>query len=184
MNLEKHGMLRRDALSELVNLLRIRYTLSERVYFHHTKISSGAMISKAVELALREGLRAEELRTLEGRNADLDSPRAVFDGIPIVAHLLELSGIAAALQGVLRADRGYRRGEARRKSWTVFITMLRNAKRPSARLRSRSGIEPHRDHYLLSVVRDVAARSRGSGADGRWRVHAAVRTATTKKSVY
>ena len=56
MNLEKHGILRRDALSELVNLLRIRYTLSERVYFHHTKIASGAMISKAVELASREGL--------------------------------------------------------------------------------------------------------------------------------
>src|SRR6266700_3519142 len=34
LNLEKHGVLRHDALSELVNLLRIRYTLSERVYFH------------------------------------------------------------------------------------------------------------------------------------------------------
>jgi HD superfamily phosphohydrolase len=65
VNLEKQGMLRRDALSELVNLLRIRYTMSERVYFHHTKISSGAMISKAVELALRDGLRAEELRMLK-----------------------------------------------------------------------------------------------------------------------
>jgi HD superfamily phosphohydrolase len=65
MNLEKNGMLRRDALSELVNLLRIRYTLSERVYFHHTKIASGAMISKAVELALRNGLQAEQLRTLK-----------------------------------------------------------------------------------------------------------------------
>ena len=65
VNLEKHGMLRRDAMSELVNLLRIRYTLSERVYFHHTKIASGAMISKAVELALREGLRPEDLRKLK-----------------------------------------------------------------------------------------------------------------------
>src|SRR5262249_33081110 len=65
VNLEKHGMLRRDALSELVNLLRLRYTLSERVYFHHTKIASGAMISKAVELALQAGLRAEELRVLK-----------------------------------------------------------------------------------------------------------------------
>jgi HD superfamily phosphohydrolase len=65
MNLEKHGALRRDALSELVNLLRIRYTLSERVYFHHTKIASGAMISKAVELALRAGLEPQELRTLK-----------------------------------------------------------------------------------------------------------------------
>ncbi len=61
VNLEKHGRLRLDALSELVNLLRIRYTLSERVYYHHTKVSSGAMISKAVELALREGMNAAEL---------------------------------------------------------------------------------------------------------------------------
>jgi len=65
INLEKRGVLRRDALSELVNLLRIRYTLSERVYFHHTKIASGAMICKAVELALQEGFEAEELRLLK-----------------------------------------------------------------------------------------------------------------------
>ena len=65
MHLEKHGTLRRDALSELVNLLRIRYTLSERVYFHHTKLASGAMISKAVELALAVGFTAEDLRTLK-----------------------------------------------------------------------------------------------------------------------
>ena len=65
VNLEKHGMLRRDALSELVNLLRIRYTLSERVYFHHTKIAAGAMISKAVELAVDAGLRLEDLRRLK-----------------------------------------------------------------------------------------------------------------------
>jgi len=65
MELEKGGTLRRDALSELVNLLRIRYTLSERVYFHHTKIASGAMISKAVELALQCGFDPEELRVLK-----------------------------------------------------------------------------------------------------------------------
>ena len=65
VNLEKHGMLRRDALSELVNLLRIRYTLSERVYFHHTKIASGAMISKAVELAIDSGFRLDDLRRLK-----------------------------------------------------------------------------------------------------------------------
>ncbi|MBZ5497897.1 MAG: HD domain-containing protein [Acidobacteriia bacterium] len=65
VNLEKHGMLRRDALSELVNLLRIRYTLSERVYFHHTKIASGAMISKAVELAISSGLQLKEMHKLK-----------------------------------------------------------------------------------------------------------------------
>src|SRR5437899_2617173 len=87
MNLEKHGMLRHDALSELVNLLRIRYTLSERVYFHHTKISSGAMISKAVELALRDGLSVQELRTLKDETL-LWMLRELYTRNPTVAHLL------------------------------------------------------------------------------------------------
>src|SRR5438477_801058 len=87
MNLEKHGMLRQDALSELVNLLRIRYTLSERVYFHHTKVSSGAMISKAVELALREGLRADELRTLKDETL-IWTLRELYTRNITIAHLL------------------------------------------------------------------------------------------------
>src|SRR5881296_3539276 len=87
MNLEKHGVLRHDALSELVNLLRIRYTLSERVYFHHTKVSSGAMISKAVELALREGLTAEELRVLKDETL-IWILRERYSKNPVVAHLL------------------------------------------------------------------------------------------------
>src|SRR5213083_2547937 len=87
INLEKHGVLRHDALSELVNLLRIRYTLSERVYFHHTKIASGAMISKAVELALRDGLSVQELRTLKDETL-LWMLRELYTRNPTVAHLL------------------------------------------------------------------------------------------------
>ncbi len=88
MNLEKQGRLRLDALSELVNLLRIRYTLSERVYYHHTKISSGAMISKAVELALREGMAADELRTL-GDETLIWTLKELYTRNPTVAHLLK-----------------------------------------------------------------------------------------------
>jgi hypothetical protein len=87
VNLEKNGMLRHDALSELINLLRIRYTLSERVYFHHTKIASGAMISKAVELALAAGLKAESLRTLRDETL-LGSLRAGYGGHPAIGHIL------------------------------------------------------------------------------------------------
>jgi HD superfamily phosphohydrolase len=87
MNLEKQGRLRQDALSELINLLRIRYTLSERVYYHHTKVSSGAMISKAVELALREGMQAAELRTL-GDETLIWTLRELYTRNPTVAHLL------------------------------------------------------------------------------------------------
>jgi uncharacterized protein len=87
MNLEKRGQLRQDALSELVNLLRIRYTLSERVYYHHSKISSGAMISKAVELALREGMAATELRTLRDDTL-IWTLRELYTRNATVAHLL------------------------------------------------------------------------------------------------
>src|SRR5437667_7338073 len=88
MNLEKQGRLRQDALSELVNLLRIRYTLSERVYYHHTKVSSGAMISKAVELALREGMTLEELRTLKDETL-MWTLRELYTRNSTVAHLLK-----------------------------------------------------------------------------------------------
>jgi HD superfamily phosphohydrolase len=46
--------LRHDIISELIQLLRFRYYLGERVYYHHTKIKSGTMLSGAV-------LRAKEL---------------------------------------------------------------------------------------------------------------------------
>ena len=88
VNLEKSGVLRRDALSELVNLLRIRYTLSERVYFHHTKIASGAMISKAVEVALADGLQPEQLRSLKDETLFFIL-RERFAHQPVVGYLIE-----------------------------------------------------------------------------------------------
>lgn len=58
---QKEGIIREDALSEVINLLRLRYFLSERVYYHHSKTASGAMISRAVECAVNEGLTLESL---------------------------------------------------------------------------------------------------------------------------
>jgi HD superfamily phosphohydrolase len=55
VRLHKHGGIRQDVLSELVNLLQLRYTLTERVYYHHAKVIAGAMISRSLELALRAG---------------------------------------------------------------------------------------------------------------------------------
>ncbi len=61
INAEKRGILRQDVLTEVVNLLRLRYTLSERVYFHHGKVAAGAMVSKAVECAVGDGLKLDDL---------------------------------------------------------------------------------------------------------------------------
>lgn len=60
IQLTKHGMERPDARSETIQLLRMRYFLTERVYYHHTKVAAGAMISKAVELAHGHAAMGEE----------------------------------------------------------------------------------------------------------------------------
>lgn len=68
LDAQRDGVVRQDALSEIIHLLRIRYFLSERVYFHHTKTVSGAMVSRAVEEAVTLGLTLPEIarRTDEG----------------------------------------------------------------------------------------------------------------------
>jgi len=45
------GLDRPDARSELVHLLRLRYYLTERLYYHHAKIAASVMLAKAVEKA-------------------------------------------------------------------------------------------------------------------------------------
>ncbi len=64
LDAEKDGIVREDVVSEVINLLRLRYFLTERVFFHHTKTASGAMVSRAVEQATRAGLTLEELLPL------------------------------------------------------------------------------------------------------------------------
>ena len=70
IQMAKHGMERLDARSETIQLLRMRYFLTERLYYHHTKVAAGAMISKAVELAQAEGDMREDV-LLELGDAEL-----------------------------------------------------------------------------------------------------------------
>ena len=141
MNLEKHGMLRHDALSELVNLLRIRYTLSERVYFHHTKVSSGAMISKAVELALREGLSVEKLRTLRDETL-MWMLRELYTRNTAVAHLLNRLESRQLYRAcwVLTTDIGEKR---RLEIVGRFHHDLDAREAAEATIARASGIQPH-----------------------------------------
>jgi len=61
VDLGKEGMVRQDARSEVLHLLRMRYFLTERVYYHHAKQASGAMISKGLEMCLERGLSPSSL---------------------------------------------------------------------------------------------------------------------------
>ncbi|MBI2567030.1 MAG: HD domain-containing protein [Candidatus Schekmanbacteria bacterium] len=87
VDLEKQGFLRQDVLSELIHLLRIRYNLTERVYFHHAKVAAGVMISRAVELAVAEGLTITDLYEL-GDDSVLFLLRSRFGGSRAIAELL------------------------------------------------------------------------------------------------
>jgi len=87
MNMVKHGIDRPDARTEILHLLRMRYTLTERIYLHHAKIASGAMISKALELQAKNALREEALYDL-GDQTFLDL-LARLPGPGVVAELIE-----------------------------------------------------------------------------------------------
>ena len=64
-DLYSHKGFRQDAWSELIHLLRIRYSLTERVYYHHGKMVSGAMLSRILEaLMAAKGIEIEELYRL------------------------------------------------------------------------------------------------------------------------
>jgi len=141
MNLEKQGRLRQDALSELVNLLRIRYTLSERVYYHHTKVSSGAMISKAVELALREGLQIQKLRTLKDETL-IWTLLELYSGNATVAHVIKRFESRQLYRAchVLTTDLGEERRQEIVRRFHYDLEARETAETSIARA---SGIQPH-----------------------------------------
>jgi HD superfamily phosphohydrolase len=141
INLEKRGVLRRDALSELVNLLRIRYTLSERVYYHHTKIASGAMISKAVELALQEGFKPEELRRLKDETLPF-ALRQRYARNAAIVHLLDCLDRRELYRPcyTLTIDIGE---ERRRAVVDRFHSDARQREEAERSLAQAAGLQPH-----------------------------------------
>jgi hypothetical protein len=45
----KEGAVRRDCVSEILYLLRLRYLLGERVYYHPTRIAASTMVARAIQ---------------------------------------------------------------------------------------------------------------------------------------
>jgi len=60
IDLSKRELLREDILSEVERMLEARYYFSERVYYHHAKVSAGALVARAVELAVQADAVVEE----------------------------------------------------------------------------------------------------------------------------
>lgn len=106
IDLAKSELLREDILSEIVRVLEARYYFSERVYYHHAKVSAGALVARLTELCLSAGLVSE---------------RELYDQTD--QSLLELyarAGERAAAQGQAALGRRILRLVERFRSRTLF----------------------------------------------------------------
>ncbi len=136
MMLVRRGMERPDARTEILNLLRLRYFLTERVYFHHTKIISGAMIAKAVELAVERGLKEADLYELTDytlfetlRTYDDPSIRRLIDAVS--ARALYKRAFVVSGATLVRKDReawitNYARDATARRAMEAEIARAAN----------------------------------------------------------
>jgi HD superfamily phosphohydrolase len=135
LRLAQDGLERADVRSEAVELLRLRYFLTERVYYHHAKLAAGSMVAKAVELAVeREGLREEDLYAWDdggllrylmegpqGRGADSDIRQLAeaFARRQLVkrAYVVTYASAGASGQGELLARFRSREGRREAEAW-------------------------------------------------------------------
>ncbi|MGD0204288.1 MAG: HD domain-containing protein [Candidatus Bathyarchaeia archaeon] len=82
----KKGQIRRDVLSELMDLLRLRYSLSEKVYYHKTKmIASGMLISAVTSMTEEMKLSEDNLYT---KDDDTLLEYLYSNGNQIAKHLI------------------------------------------------------------------------------------------------
>ncbi|HIE53368.1 MAG TPA: HD domain-containing protein, partial [Armatimonadetes bacterium] len=144
VDLHKEGAFRHDALSELIHLLRMRYNLTERVYYHHAKVVAGAMISRALELALRAGkvqptdlytlrddsflyflrLRGEEVPGLNDLLDDFNRRRLYKRVYFLTVEQFGRAGIAPAQQRELERLYHYNLGGAREQAERTLAQKL------------------------------------------------------------
>ncbi|MBE3555885.1 MAG: HD domain-containing protein [Firmicutes bacterium] len=82
LEFSEHGLERSDRRSEVLQILHMRYYLTERLYYHHTKCVSGAMIAKAVEWADQDGVLTEQALLQMGDESLLDCLEEIPDHYP------------------------------------------------------------------------------------------------------
>jgi hypothetical protein len=105
LDLDDGGSLRHSVSSEILHLLRLRYTLGERIYYHPTKASASAMISKAVEMS---GLPHEALISLRDEELLFVLENAPA-GSALGRHKIKNPEVVARLVKMIRSRELYRR---------------------------------------------------------------------------
>jgi uncharacterized protein len=86
LDLTKNNNLRIDALSETLNILRLRCYLTQAVYYHHTKLCADAIVSKALHIAIAEKKITKENLNQTGDEKFLDTLLQIKD--PQISNLI------------------------------------------------------------------------------------------------
>lgn len=88
--IKKGDRVKWSVLSEVIKLLRLRYELGERVYFHHAKIVTSAMLSRAVQAVgydvdkirdWADDVLIHEIEHSKGKSADAKLARRLVSGL-------------------------------------------------------------------------------------------------------
>lgn len=148
----KTGMIRRDVLSELMDLLRIRYSLAERVYYQHTKMIASAMLISAVNAMVQEKkLTVEKLYDMDD---DTLLEYLFSSGNAIAKHLVSRireRKIYKIAYDLSYAEEGVGRNEENRKS--DIITELTQ---PELRYKRERVLE------CMNAASDIISKTPGS----------------------
>ena len=146
-----HGGQRRDVTSEVLNIMRERYEMAERVYYHHKKAAASSMLAKLTELAdeARQKPRDDEhiypapWTVVTAETGDENEERTAVDAVPHMAHLsdyglidylgtaVELPPEKRALQTSLHRALRYRRDDSYRTLMVIDTDLVGEAGRDS-----------------------------------------------------
>ncbi|MEM9292130.1 MAG: hypothetical protein AAGD01_10655 [Acidobacteriota bacterium] len=95
----RNGKLRHDLLTSVLSLLRARYDITEKIYYHHSKCSADALLEKV----LREAKDAEGLELEDKVEQLLKAGRGDEGLLQYIEDELDSSGIAVTLLRKLRS---------------------------------------------------------------------------------
>jgi HD superfamily phosphohydrolase len=119
------GGQRRDVATAVLDIMRERYEMSERVYYHHKKAAASAMLVKLVEL-VGSGLKPRDDERIYPAPW---TPGAERTGVPHMAHLsdqefIDYLGSASIKENVTRALQRQLHAALRYRRADIYRTLL------------------------------------------------------------
>jgi len=118
-----HGGQRRDVATAVLDIMRERYEMAERVYYHHKKAAASSMLAKLVELTPKEFRPRDDDKIYP---APWDSSGAVPPDPPHMAHLSDASLIEYLGRRVHVADKEER---LQKRLYSAIVSQRRSMHR-------------------------------------------------------